>query len=389
VCSGPRAYDFVHPLVGAAVHERMDHGRAAEAHARAAECLRAAGAGAEKVAAHLLRVTPVDAATMTGPLREAGADALSRGAPQAAHAYLRHALTGLPPGPERVGLEIEAGMAALRFDHDLAVDHLTGALAMGPDLATRVRLTVLTGLALVYAGRGGQATELVTGLLGALPPGLDDLCRRLETIVVAGPSTGSAPPLTPDEVDRLHSLPRTGTIAAASLDGTLAAYDLHTADPRGLDLARRAVASLAARPVDPADPNDSPEIRGRSLAPSYSVLPFGDLDEGLAGATAAVETSLAQGSLALLGLYTHIRGGCWLLRGDLAEAENDLRDSVRTARLTHSEVTVSQSVGWLAEAVLEQRGPDEAAAVLGRFHEIATAARSGPPHHLEFAWARV
>ncbi|WP_030453335.1 helix-turn-helix transcriptional regulator [Herbidospora cretacea] len=389
VCSGERAYDFVHPLVGAAVHERMDHGRAAEAHARAAECLRAAGAGAEKVAAHLLRVTPVDAATMAGPLREAGADALSRGAPQAAHAYLRHALTALPPGPERVELEIEAGMAALRFDHDLAVGHLSGALAREPELGTRVRLTVLTGLALVYAGRGAQAAELVTGLLDRLPDGLDDLRRRLETIVVAGPSTGSAPPLDPARIERLHALPRTGTVAAASLDGTLAVHDLHTGDPRGLDLARRAVAALAARPVDPADPNDSPEIRGRSLAPSYSVLPFGDLDEGLAGAAAAVEASLAQGSLALLGLYTHIRGGCWLLRGDLAEAENDLRESVRTARLTHSEVTVSQSVGWLAEAVLEQRGPGEAAAVLGHFHEIATAPRSGPPHHLHFAWARV
>nr|WP_062331474.1 LuxR family transcriptional regulator [Herbidospora sakaeratensis] len=388
VCAGLRGYDFVHPLVGAAVHERMDHGRAAEAHARAAACLRAAGAGAEKVAAHLLRVTPVDAA-MTGTLREAGADALSRGAPQAAHAYLRHALTALPPGPERVELEIEAGLAALRFDHDLAVGHLSGALALEPDLATRVRLTVLTGLALVYAGRGAQATELATGLLGALPPGLDDLCRRLQTIVVAGPSTGSAPPLTPEEVDRLHTLPRTGTIAAASLDGTLAVYDLHTGDPRGLGLARRAVASLAARPVDPADPNDSPEIRGRSLAPSYSVLPFGDLDEGLAGASAAVETSLAQGSLALLGLHTHIRGGCWLLRGDLAEAENDLREAVRTARLTHSEVTVGQSVGWLAEAVLEQRGPEEAEAVLAHFHDVATAPRSGPPHHLEFARARI
>lgn len=93
---------FVHPLVRTALHHEVPAGERAEAHARAAELLRASGASAERLATHLVATTPCGDRATVETLIEAGAKALASGAPRSAIAYLTRALHEPAPADLRV-----------------------------------------------------------------------------------------------------------------------------------------------------------------------------------------------------------------------------------------------------------------------------------------------
>jgi hypothetical protein len=73
--------DFVHPLLGQAVLDRMPSAERLAGHQRAARELAADGAPAEAVAAHLLQLEPLRDPWVVARLREAAADGLAAGAP--------------------------------------------------------------------------------------------------------------------------------------------------------------------------------------------------------------------------------------------------------------------------------------------------------------------
>jgi predicted ATPase len=83
---------FAHPIVGRAIYEELDAGERAAAHRSAVRVLRAADAPAERVAAHALKAGPGGGPEVVGALREAAAEAMRRGAPRPAAAYLRRAV---------------------------------------------------------------------------------------------------------------------------------------------------------------------------------------------------------------------------------------------------------------------------------------------------------
>ncbi|MEO3809583.1 AAA family ATPase [Sphaerisporangium sp. B11E5] len=356
-------FDFVHPLVGAAVYDRMDRARTKALHTAAVRLLTEAGASAEEVAAHLLRLQPPEGAGAVETLRQAASAALSRGAPQNAHGYLKHTLTMPLAEDERFAVTVDAALAAVHFDLKAAVDHVMAAVAMAQDPHTRADLVATAGMAMLYAGKGGEGATLARELSDALPDELsdeeDELRRRLETVVVSAAVTVPGARLSEDRLERLRNLPPADTLGAAILDGAIALHDMHHGDPRGPALARRAVANPAARVARPT------EARGLA-GPLYTLL-YADIDEGMAAVNEAMAAAQRHGSAAMLSFHHYIRGCGWLLRGDLGEAVAELREGLGIARLTHTGLLLPRATALLAEAVLEQDGPQAAARILDGF----------------------
>ena len=119
--------EFAHPIVREAVYADIGSHERAEAHARAAEILAARGASEERIAAQIVEAEPAGDPDRVELLRRVAADALARGAPAAAVAWLRRGaggaaaarvrgrgaprarLGGAPPGSAGVGRSPRGG----------------------------------------------------------------------------------------------------------------------------------------------------------------------------------------------------------------------------------------------------------------------------------------
>jgi len=122
--SDTRPVAFVHPLVRAAILDEIPAPRRAAYHAHAAHLLSDDGVAVDAVAAHLLLTEAVGDPWPVTELRSAAAQALSRGAPTAAVAYLRRAVREPPPKPDRLAVSQELGIALLRADEPEGIEVL-------------------------------------------------------------------------------------------------------------------------------------------------------------------------------------------------------------------------------------------------------------------------
>ena len=116
--------EFAHPIVRESVSVDIGAHERAVAHARAARILSERGAPEERIAAQIAGAEPAGDAARVELLRRVAADALGRGAPAAAVAWLRRALAEPPEAASRVGVLLELGAAELRLGAPDAVDHL-------------------------------------------------------------------------------------------------------------------------------------------------------------------------------------------------------------------------------------------------------------------------
>jgi DNA-binding CsgD family transcriptional regulator len=171
-------FEFVHPIVKAAVEGDLDTAQRAGLHLGAARILADESAPPERAAAHLLAVAPGARSWAVSVLRRAGREALVRGAPDAAIPFLRRAVEE-PPSPDqrRSVLRELARAEELAGDHE-AIEHLREALDDAEDERERVETALQLGDALEALGQGGEAL----GPLLDLADRLEDpqLCRRLE-----------------------------------------------------------------------------------------------------------------------------------------------------------------------------------------------------------------
>lgn len=175
---------FIHPLVGAAVHDDLGAAQREVRHRDAARVLTELGAPAEQVAAHLLVVPGRGDETAADVLAAAAHDAARRGAPATAVTLLRRALAE-PPRDDRV-----AGLLAEVGELEVMAGQMTEALA---DLEEAYRRTseperrATTGILLartaLFAAPRGVAERLATAAAAELPDELDD--QRQELIALA------------------------------------------------------------------------------------------------------------------------------------------------------------------------------------------------------------
>jgi tetratricopeptide (TPR) repeat protein len=117
---------FVHALLRDAVYRDLAPGERELAHDTAARLLSRAEAPVEQVAAQLLHAPRRADRWVVDVLRQAAAEALRRGAPDGATAYLDRALEE-PPGPERADVLFELGKAQTQVEGPSALRHLEAA----------------------------------------------------------------------------------------------------------------------------------------------------------------------------------------------------------------------------------------------------------------------
>jgi tetratricopeptide (TPR) repeat protein len=237
---------FVHPLIRAAVYDTLTLVERGDAHRRAARLLTAAQAEPERVAAHLLLVSPASDATVVDSLREAARSARTRGASENAVAYLRRALAEPPADGERVDLLLELGAAEALVDGQAAAEHLTEAHALIQDPRQRAEVAVLLGRQLDYLHHFDESIAVFTVALDDIA-GTDDELERLLTAGLISIGVGLPPKLRDDVSRRLAPL-RSGsgeaTLGEKLLLALLAIYDARIGKPADhcVALARRALA---------------------------------------------------------------------------------------------------------------------------------------------------
>jgi DNA-binding CsgD family transcriptional regulator/tetratricopeptide (TPR) repeat protein len=164
-----RPLRFLHPVIAAGVLAGISPGELADAHSRAARLLVAEGASTDAVAAHLRRSDPAGDPWTVTVLRRAAAEAIDRGAPEAAVAYLRRAAAEPPAPAARAELLLDLGKAetsaGLFFE---ATQSLRLGLAAAPDPGAGAALAIALSQVLDLRGDYDSSVEV-----------LDEARRRL------------------------------------------------------------------------------------------------------------------------------------------------------------------------------------------------------------------
>jgi DNA-binding CsgD family transcriptional regulator len=161
--------EFAHPIVREAVYADLGPRERAQAHARAAAVLAAAGAPAERIAAQLAATEPAGDPGRVALLRDAAADATARGGPTGAVVWLRRALAEPPPDAVRPDVLMELGTAEAYLGAPEAAGHLAAAAERLSDAVQRTDATRTLALALTMAGE----SDLAVGVLESAIPGVD------------------------------------------------------------------------------------------------------------------------------------------------------------------------------------------------------------------------
>jgi DNA-binding CsgD family transcriptional regulator len=162
--------EFSHPIVRQAVYADLGPGERGAMHARAARILADAAAPVERVAAQVLVALPAGDGERVALLRDAARDALARGAPDAAAAWLSRALAEPPPEDERAEVLLELGSAQLLLGGAEAIEHLEAAADLLRDPILRARALHMRGDALTVAGQADRSIGMFEAAIELLEP---------------------------------------------------------------------------------------------------------------------------------------------------------------------------------------------------------------------------
>jgi DNA-binding CsgD family transcriptional regulator/tetratricopeptide (TPR) repeat protein len=176
---------FVHPIVREAVYADIGPRERAEAHARAALSLAAGGASDERVAAQIVAAEPAADAGRVALLRRVASDALARGAPAAAVAWLRRALAEPPPAAAMGEVLLELGSAELRAGAPEAASHLAEAVALLGDPAGLALAARLHANALTMSDRADESLRALEAAIEAIEPTDRERALMLEAELAA------------------------------------------------------------------------------------------------------------------------------------------------------------------------------------------------------------
>lgn len=177
---------FLHPLLAGAAHAGISTPERAAAHARAANLLRARGAGAERIALQLMHASPAGDAQVVAELRLAADRARGRGAPGITVDLLRRALAEPPPAEIRAQLLLELGQAEYAVGQTVeAAEHFERAYRCADEPA--IRALSLIGLFQARAGNFAEQRAMAPLFEQTLPEVLErdrELGLRLWTLTI-------------------------------------------------------------------------------------------------------------------------------------------------------------------------------------------------------------
>src|SRR3954468_1976987 len=346
--------EFMHPVVRTAVLANMSTAERVSAHGRAAEVLLGAGALPEQAATHFAQTIPAHDPLVVATLRSAARRSLTRGAPQAAVAYLRRALEEPPQAAERAELLYELGVAELNSDAAEASEHLRQAVVTLTDAADRPDIVLAYSHSLIATDRTEEATRLLQTTSDRVREVDRDLHLRLEARLVVG--TQFEPAFRRLRSERLEAA-RAGELESgrgAAL--VLAQWALEEAR-RGASRARAVDYALRAQALGALVEMDELLFAMNSL---YALALAGEPDEAERALTAAIAAAQNHGDIVNLSVSYLVRGIVRWERGDLLGAEEDLR----MGELLEWPGLEAERAAYLADVLLEQGKPDEATAVI-------------------------
>lgn len=355
---------FVHPLVQAAIYHDLAPGERELCHETAATLLLALGAPKQQIAAHALLMPAQGREWVANVLRDAALVAVARGDLDAASSLLERALAEPPaPGLER-DLLLELGRVEGMTSLPAAAGHLGSAYERADDPATRGLAADQLARTLVFLGAPDDAAALARDAGLELPPELEDLARRLEAVELFSLIFGAE--LQGDQHERLvaaREIDVSGGIGAKSLAAVAAWHWAERPGPAG------PVCALARAALE------GPELLAADgLMPMVAALPLAlaDADEVLVAWDAQRAEAHRKGSLMRIGGVHLWSGYTHYLRGDLAEAEAELRASLQTL----TDWGMPTAGGWappvLAEVLVERGAIEEARRVLDAVGDAPT-----------------
>jgi DNA-binding CsgD family transcriptional regulator len=371
--------EFFHPVVRRAVYETFDVVERNAAHRRAAELLLDAGAPPERAGSHLLRVAPRADPFVVTTLRQAAERSLAEGAADAAVGYLSRALEeDLDPAARAEAL-VELGLAERRTNGPAAADHLQAGLDLLVDRTRRGHVALELGRALWFTDRVAEAVAAFQQALEEVDRDADpDLSELLEAELISSawwdPETYhiAEAALGKLDVDALHGGPSSEILVA-----TLAHYEVRRGLHRehAVELARRALASGNLS-------------KSGSIGFFYALATLfraGLLDEPLPLLNRAIAEARARGDIFNVAFLLPWRGKCQMERGDLRGGVADLREALDLSIVHGMHVAWPYTIGFLAQALLEQGEAEEATRVIeeGDFPEEL------PLDQLHLVWFRL
>ncbi|HEY2657108.1 MAG TPA: AAA family ATPase [Solirubrobacteraceae bacterium] len=188
VVVGADPVSFAHPIVRASIYADIPAGERARLQLHVARVFASSGAPAERVAAHLLAARPAGDRWVIDVLSEAAGDALSRGAPDSAVAYLNRALAEAPAGDDRHRVLALLGRAECLAYQSGASAHLIEAMDTASTADERGELALQAAQAMIMRDpdRSEAAIELLDRAIGELPEPDSQLSMRLEAQLLAG-----------------------------------------------------------------------------------------------------------------------------------------------------------------------------------------------------------
>jgi DNA-binding CsgD family transcriptional regulator len=349
-----RPLRFAHPLLRNAVYADLSGAERAASHRKAAEVLKAAGAGPERIAIHLLATDPAADREVVEVLGTAARRAIGHGGPEAAITYLHRALAE-PPEPSARPDLLRSLMTASLFSmdrqtlEDLRTD-LLGELIADPQnlFAAASELSPV----LIVFGRPEEGLALLERATAAATEAGDyDLVMRFQAQTVIWGQ------LLPAEEswrwDRYEARIARGT-PAERLWLTMKAYEgTFTAQP-----AQR-VAGLARRAIE-----DGAIFREQrdGLISGIQIWMLIVADE-LADAERALEqyAHVAEGRGSMLVAGTaYFSAELAYAKGQIARAEAYAREAVELGRQRGFFMTISSWLACLIQILIERDALDDA-----------------------------
>jgi len=319
---------FVHPLVRTALHHELPAGERADAHAHAAELLRARGASSQRLAAHLVATEARGDRATVETLLEAGGKALASGAPRSAITYLTRALREPAPPNLRADVLHPLITACIRATDHAAFttieSEVLAELERNPALLSRWAVKLSTWMAIT--GRTDQAIAL---LERAIAVAVDR--DEIDGAVQLEAQLGKLAQLSPDAArariaryrERIDPDSMTGRLWAA-LAARWALSDGTAAE--GIELARHALRDDGAILIEQSE----------LTAPGDAVMVLAladDIEHADRAARQALAFARRRSAVPELAGAWWLNAYVALCAGDLAAAEADARQSVSVARL--------------------------------------------------------
>jgi DNA-binding CsgD family transcriptional regulator/tetratricopeptide (TPR) repeat protein len=338
---------FVHPLIRAAVYQDVPPGERELKHAQAARMLADAGASPERIASHLLTVAPRGEPWVTETLREAGRGAAKKGAADSAVAYFQRAVDEPPPATDRTQVTLELGLVESLTNAPAAVGHLREAFdGLSDPLALGLTANVLARVLLWQSP--AEAAALARRAAERMPDELADMRRTLEAFEVATTAFGVEAPEAIAKLDEFRDPSRIETLGDKAMAAAASWYRAHTNDGPLDEVVALALAGLRGGDLIAADNGLLPMFSIAALIQADSEAVMDAWEQMLRGAHA---------SGSMFGITTiHLwRGYTLYRRGDLAEAEESLRDAVVSfPRYGYGESGSVYTSAHLAQILLER-----------------------------------